>query len=216
MTADPVSPDEPTRTRGHSWNVALLSPTEPGRRNRRPADAVFLVAGAIVAGLTAVVASSAPGTDANVAQALMTVLGWAGGLWRTVFVGLLVLALVIALDTVVRRRWGLTRDVLVASDWLPVEGHVLSRWGYPELRLATATAIVVVVGPELVRTVRVVATWLVPLASLGAVVLGAARPSGGLAGLALGLGAGAIPRLAFGTAAGVPPTAQVRDAMTSL
>jgi hypothetical protein len=48
MTAEPVSPDEPTRSRRHSWNVALLSQTEPGRRNRRPVDAVFLVAGAIV------------------------------------------------------------------------------------------------------------------------------------------------------------------------
>src|SRR5512133_1840043 len=112
MTADPVSPDEPTRTRGHSWNVALLTPTEPGRRNRRPVDALFLVVGAIVAGLTAVVASSAPATDANIAQALMTVLGWAGGLWRTVFVGLLVLAVIVVVDTVVCRRWDLTRDVL--------------------------------------------------------------------------------------------------------
>jgi uncharacterized membrane protein YbhN (UPF0104 family)/tRNA A-37 threonylcarbamoyl transferase component Bud32 len=84
------------------------------------------------------------------------------------------------------------------------------------VRLAGATAVIVVVGPELVRTARVLATWLVPLASLGAVVLGAALPSGALAGLALGLGAGAIARLAFGTAAGVPPTAQVRDAMVSL
>jgi glycosyltransferase 2 family protein len=62
----------------------------------------------------------------------------------------------------------------------------------------------------------VLATWLVPLASLGAVVLGASLPSGALAGLALGLAAGAIARLAFGTAAGVPPTAQVRDAIASL
>jgi uncharacterized membrane protein YbhN (UPF0104 family)/tRNA A-37 threonylcarbamoyl transferase component Bud32 len=76
--------------------------------------------------------------------------------------------------------------------------------------------VIVVVGPELVRTVRVVATWLVPLAALGAVVLGAALPSGGLAGLALGLGAGALARLIFGSAAGVPPTGQVRGALASL
>src|SRR5512132_2491698 len=232
MPAEPVSPDEPTRSRRHSWNVALLSPTEPGRRNRRPVDAVFLVAGAIVAGLTAVVASSAPGTDANVAHAFMTVLGWAGGVWRTVFVGLLVLALVIALDTVVRRRWDLTRDVLVAllvlmgtgvvlsgvvaSDWLPVEGHVLSRWGFPELRLATATAIIVVVGPELVRTVRLVATWWIPLAAVSAVVVGAALPSDVLGAMALGVFAGALVRLVFGSAAGVPPVALVRRELAAL
>jgi uncharacterized membrane protein YbhN (UPF0104 family)/tRNA A-37 threonylcarbamoyl transferase component Bud32 len=47
-------------------------------------------------------------------------------------------------------------------------------------------------------------------------VLGAALPSGALAGVALGLAAGALARLIFGTAAGVPPTAQVRSALLSL
>jgi glycosyltransferase 2 family protein len=232
MTVEGVRPHEPAVAADRAWNVALLSPTEPGRRNRRPVDAVFLVAGAIVAGLTAVVASSAPGTDADIAQALMTILGWAGGLWRTVFVGLLVLALVIALDTVVRRRWDLTRDLLfallvlvgtgvvlsgiVASDWLPVEGHVLSRWGFPELRLATATAIIVVVGPELVRTVRVVATWMIPVAAVSAVAVGAALPSEVLAAIALGVFAGALVRLVFGSAAGVPPVALVRSELAAL
>lgn len=158
--------------------------------------------------------------------------GWAGALWRTAFFGLLGLAAVIVVDVLLRRRWDLARDLLVAgvgvggmafvlgwaveSDWFPLEVHLLSRWGYPEFRLAAATAVVVVVGPELVRTVRVVATWLVPVAALGSVVLGAALPSAALAGLALGLGAGALARVIFGSAAGVPPTAQVRDALASL
>jgi glycosyltransferase 2 family protein len=216
----------------HSWNVALLSPSEPGARNRRPVDAFFLLAGAIVAGLTAVVAASAPGVDAEVAEALATVLGWAGGLWKTVFVGLLALALAIVVDTIVRRRFDLTRDVLVAllvlggagavlgaaaeSDWFPVEGHLLSHWGFPDLRLAAATAIVVVVGPELVRSVRVVATWLIPLAVLSAVVVGYARPSEALGATALGVFAGALVRLVFGSAAGMRPVPIVRSQLAAL
>ena len=191
-----------------------------------------MLVAAIVIGLSAVIASSAPGQDRDVAQALTTVFGWAGALWRTAFFGALGLAVVLVVDVLLRRRWDLVRDLLVAalgvggaaivlgqvveSDWFPLKAHLLARWGYPELRLAGATAVVVVVGPELVRSVRVLATWLVPLASLGAVVLGASLPSGALAGLALGLAAGAIARLAFGTAAGVPPTAQIRDAIASL
>jgi uncharacterized membrane protein YbhN (UPF0104 family)/tRNA A-37 threonylcarbamoyl transferase component Bud32 len=209
-----------------------LAETEPGRRNRRTIDSLFLLVAAIVIGLSAVIAASAPGQDRDLAHALTTVLGWAGALWRTAFFGVLALAIVLVVDVLLRRRWDLVRDLLVAasgvvgaavvlgriveSDWLPIKMHLLARWGYPEVRLAGATAVIVVVGPELVRTVRVLATWLVPLASLGAVVLGATLPSGALAGLALGLGAGAIARLAFGTAAGVPPTAQVRDALLSL
>jgi uncharacterized membrane protein YbhN (UPF0104 family)/tRNA A-37 threonylcarbamoyl transferase component Bud32 len=47
-------------------------------------------------------------------------------------------------------------------------------------------------------------------------VLGAALPASALGALALGLGAGALVRLAFGSAAGVPPTEQVRAALVAL
>ena len=215
-----------------SWNLALLAEIERGRRNRRTIDAVLLVVSAIIAGLTAVVARSAAEHDADVAQALVAVLGWADSLWRVAFVGLLGLALVVALDVLRCRRWSLARDLLVGlvfvagltavlgrvveSDWLPVDDHLLSRWGYPELRLATATAILVVTGPELVRWARLVAAWTVPFATLGAMVLESALPSGALGALALGLGAGALVRLAFGSAAGVPPTARVVAALAAL
>jgi glycosyltransferase 2 family protein len=215
-----------------SWNVDLLTATEPGRRNRRTIDSVFLVWAAIVVGLSAVIASSAPEQDERIAQALATVLGWAGAAWRTVFVCVLGLALATVADVLLRRRWDLARDLLAAglgivglasilggvveSDWLPVEAHLLSRWGYPEPRLAGAVAVLVVVGPELVRPVRLLATWLVPLAALGAVAFAAALPSDALGALALGLGVGALVRLAFGTVAGIPPTEEVRLALATL
>ena len=232
LTATGVSQEEPAVSAGRSWDVALLTRTEPGRRNRRTIDSVVLAAAALVLGLSAVIASSAPEHDEAVAQALMTVLGWADPLWRAAFVGVLGLGLAIVADVLLERRWSLARDLLVAaaglvgaaivlggaveSDWLPIEAHVLSRWGYPELRLAAATAVIVVVGPELVRPVRLVATWLVPLAALGAVTFGAALPSAALAALALGLAAGALVRLAFGTAAGVPSTDDVKRALATL
>ncbi len=215
-----------------SWHLSLLVETEPGRRNRRTIDAAFLLLAAIVIGLTAVVASSAERQDENVAQGLRTVLAWADSVWRFFFVGLLVAALVVVLDVLLDRRWVLARDLLftallvvgagfvldgvVESDWFPIEDHLLSNWGYPELRLATATAILVVVGPELVRWARLATAWAIPFAAIGAVVLGSGLPSAALGALALGLGAGAIVRLAFGSAAGVPPTEHVRLGLASL
>jgi uncharacterized membrane protein YbhN (UPF0104 family)/tRNA A-37 threonylcarbamoyl transferase component Bud32 len=215
-----------------SWDPALLIETEPGRRNRRTVDAVFLLLAAIGIGLTAVVASSTPGVDRDVADALKTLFGWADPLWRAAFIALLALALVVIVDVLLHRRWRLARDLLVAvvplaavglslggvveSDWFPVKDHLLSRWGYPELRLATATAVLLVTGPELVRWVRRLAVWLTPFAALGLVVLGAALPSSALGGLALGLAVGSIVRLAFGSAAGVPPTEKVRASMAAL
>jgi glycosyltransferase 2 family protein len=215
-----------------STQSPLLTASEPARRNRRTADGIFLLAAAIAIGLTAVVSSATPEVDENIADALNTLFGWANGFWRATFVALLALALVVVVDVVLRRRWKLARDLLVAllllagvglalggaviSDWFPVEGHLLSQWGYPELRLAIATAALVVAGPELVRWVRLLAVWLAAAAALGLVVLGAALPSAAMAGLAVGLGVGSIIRLAFGSAAGVPPTERIRSALAEL
>jgi glycosyltransferase 2 family protein len=215
-----------------STESLLLTVTEPGRRNRRTIDGIFLLAAAIVIGLTAVIASVTPQVDADVAAALKTLFGWANGFWRATFVALLILGLVVLVGVLLRRRWALVRDLLVAlvllaavglclggaveSDFFPLKGHLLSQWGYPELRLASGTAVLAVAGPELVRWVRLLAVWLAPSAALGLVVLGAALPSAALAGLALGLGVGAVVRLAFGSAAGVPPTEKIRAALGDL
>ena len=129
-------------------------------------------------------------------------------------------------EILLRRRWALARDLLLAgivlvtmaavlgrlvdSQWSGIDRHLLSDWGFPELRLACVAAVVTVAGPELVRPARLLGGWLVASAALGAVVLDLGAPSDVLAGLALGLGAGALVRLALGTAAGVPATARVQ------
>jgi uncharacterized membrane protein YbhN (UPF0104 family)/tRNA A-37 threonylcarbamoyl transferase component Bud32 len=210
----------------------LLAAAEPGRRNRRTIDGVLLAVGAFVVGLGAVIAESASAEDEDLEQALVTVLGWAPTLWRAALTGALVLAWAFVADALVRRRWALVRDLAVAlivvvglasllgrlvdADWFPIEAHLWSRWGFPELRLAFVVAVLVVAGPELIRPVRTLATWLVPLAAVGTVALEAASPSRALAGLALGLAAGAFVRLAFGSAAGVPRIERVRNALASL
>jgi glycosyltransferase 2 family protein len=215
-----------------SWQLSLLTTAEPGRRNRRTIDAWLLAVGALVVGLGAMIAESAADEDERVEQALVTVLGWAPAVWRVSLVGALVLALAIVAEALFRRRWDLIRDLAVAlllvaglstllgrlveADWLPIDADLWSRWGFPELRLAFVAAVLVVAGPELVRPVRVIAAWFVPLAALGAVALEAVLPSGALGGLALGVGAGALVRLAFGSAAGVPRTELVRTALTTL
>jgi glycosyltransferase 2 family protein len=216
----------------HSWHLTLLAPAEPGRRNRRTIDGVLLAVGAFVVGLGAVVAEEASAEDLAVERALVTLLGWAPAFWRIALLGVLGLALTIVADVLFQRRWDLVRDLTVAlavvvvlapflgrlvdADWSPIEAHLWSRWGFPELRLAFAAAVLVVAEPEVTRPVRRLATWLVPLAAAGAVALAAASPARALAGLALGVAAGAFVRLAFGSAAGVPPTERVRDALASL
>jgi glycosyltransferase 2 family protein len=232
VTATRVSRHEHPAAPKRAWNVALLAKTEPGRRNRRTIDSVVMLFAAIVLGLSAAIASAAPRQDHDVRDALQTVFGWAGGFWDAAFICALVLAVAVVVDVLWERRWDLVRDLVVAgvclvgsaivlggvvvSDWLPIKLHLLAEWGYPDLRLAVATAILVVVGPEVVRPVRVLAFWLVPLAALGAIVVDAALPSSVLAALALGIGAASLVRLIFGTAAGVPPVAGIQSALSSL
>jgi uncharacterized protein (TIRG00374 family) len=218
MTAARTSGDEEAVS-SRSWSISLLAETEPGRRNRRLIDAAFVALAAIVIVLTAVVASSAERRDEDVAEALQTVLAWADSLWRLVFVGANLLALVVVLDALLQRRWSLARDLLVAAPLavgagLMLDAVIESDW--PELWLATATAILVVAAPELVRWVRLAAAWSLPFAAIGTVVLGSGLPSGALGVLAVGLATGATVQLVFGTAAGVPPTEHVRSALAAL
>jgi uncharacterized membrane protein YbhN (UPF0104 family)/tRNA A-37 threonylcarbamoyl transferase component Bud32 len=232
VAASSTTADAPGAGRFDWRSLGLLTAHESGRRNRRTIDGALLGAGAIFTGLTAAIARSAGTQDQHVANALVTVLGWADAVWRTVFVAALVLALVVIVDVLVRRRWLIVRDIAVVlaleagvgvllariaeDNWEPFAGHLLSRWGFPELRIAWTTAVLMVAGPELVRPIRRFAFALVPLAALGAVVVGAALPSEALGALAFGLGAAAVVRLAFGTAAGVPPSARVQSQLAAL
>jgi uncharacterized membrane protein YbhN (UPF0104 family)/tRNA A-37 threonylcarbamoyl transferase component Bud32 len=210
----------------------LLTGFEAGRRNRRPIDAVLLGVMSLLAGAAAVIAKLAPAEDEDVGHAVITVLGWAEGLWRAVVVVAFVLLIVVLVDIVVRRRWALGRDVVLAlaalacvgsilgrvvgPDWFAVDNDMWSRWGFPEYRLATAIAVTTVVGPELMVPVRTLLGWLVALAGLAQLAVGAALPSDMLGALALGLGTGALIRLIFGSAAGVPPSSDVRESMLAL
>src|SRR4029450_3609652 len=87
-----------------SSEIALLVPAARTPRNRRPSDVALVAVAAVVAGLTAVAAKSAPEIDNSVAEALDAILGWAPYLWRIVFVLALALALVVVIDVVARRR----------------------------------------------------------------------------------------------------------------
>ena len=225
-----MAADTHSRLRGH--DPLVLTEFEAGRRNRRAVDAVLLGVMALLTSLAATIAHSAPDEDQAVGQAMVTILGWTANLCRASVLCALGLSAVILVVITVRRRWALLRDValalvvltatgsivgrIVGPDWLAVDNDLWSRWGFPEYRLAAAIAIATVAGPELVSPVRALLSWLVVAAGVGQLALGSALPSDVLGAVALGLGAGALVRLVFGSAAGVPPSAEVRDSMLEL
>ena len=209
--------------------LILLGADEGRRRNRRTIDAVAVVGAALVMGFAALLATFDPQTDAEVGEALITVLGWAPALWRAAFVAALLLVLAIATEALLRRRATLARDLLAAAflvaaagallrrlvenAWLAEEPGVWSPRGFPEVHIACV--------PRSWRSRprswsgRSGCSPLVRRAGARGVVLGPPS-SGALGALALGLGAGAVVRLVFGSAAGVPTTARVRDSLAAL
>ena len=97
-----------------SWNLALLTPAEPMRRNRRTIDATALVLASLVTGLAAALARSAPDVDTEIAEALAASLG--GHQVSGVLLSFLrsCSQSLIAGDIALRRRWALARDLLLA------------------------------------------------------------------------------------------------------
>src|SRR5262245_56138297 len=112
--ARPEVQGAPTIAVDRSWNLALLLPAEPGRRNRRTADATFLLLASLVTGAAATVARLASDVDDEIAEALAAVLDWAPNLWRTLFVLAVLFALLILGDVLLRARWLLARDLALA------------------------------------------------------------------------------------------------------
>ncbi len=210
----------------------LLADIAPGQRNRRPVDGALLLAAMVVLGWSAAIAASDSGVDERVGEALNTIFGWAVAPWRVLFVAALVVAGGIFVDVLVHRRWVLARDLvagmvvvvavvtvlgrLVESRWPTPQDGWWSTWGFPEVRLAAVSVVVVVAGPELARSAHVLADWLIALAAVGVVALGYALPSHAFGALAVGVACGALVRLIFGSAAGVPPVQRVSGQLAEL
>ena len=132
-------------------------------------------------------------------------------------------------EILLRRRWALARDLLLAllvvattaavlgrvvdSQWSGVEA-ISSRTGASPSSASPASQ-PSSRSPGRSSSARAPARGLARrAAALGAVVLDLGGPSDVLAGLALGLGAGALVRLALGAAAGVPLSPGTRGART--
>jgi hypothetical protein len=78
----------------------LLTAAHSRGRNRRASDVVLLASAALVGALAAAVAASVPDTDQAIGNALGTLLGSAGPLWRTALFAALLVAVVIASDVI--------------------------------------------------------------------------------------------------------------------
>jgi uncharacterized membrane protein YbhN (UPF0104 family) len=203
-------------------------------RRRRVADAVLLGIAVATLVLGALAGEAVEGDEGELVVALDRLLGWLDPVWTACYgaagpvcLGLLVAALAV-------RRLGLARDIVLAvgvvvggsellarvvDDAWPSVGDMLWRVGepsFPAARLALVSSVALVAAPELTRPARRSAAALAVVTAIASLVLDAAYPSQVLGGLGLGLAAGALVRLSFGSSAGFPSLHRVRAALADL
>ena len=87
---------------------------------------------------------------------------------------------------------------------------------YLAVRLALATAVVVVASPYLARPLRYLGRVVVGIGAVAGIALGTSLPIGMVAAFAVGIGSAAIVHLLFGSPAGRLTADQVADALAEL
>ncbi|HMK12947.1 MAG TPA: lysylphosphatidylglycerol synthase transmembrane domain-containing protein [Acidimicrobiales bacterium] len=204
-------------------------------RARRASDVIQVVLSAfflVILGIIAV-----PPT--TIERALITFLGsfpdFLDGLWQALSDVLILAAIAVVIASAVRRRLSLVRDLILAVVVAfgvalvfgrIVEGHWLPAWDtlrqvepppwFPGLRIAAFATVLLTARPHLSRPARRLSVWLVGLAAVSVVILGATTPTGAIAALLLASTAAAIVHLVFGSCEGNPGLPEVAAALAQL
>jgi glycosyltransferase 2 family protein len=198
----------------------LFASARDEQRLRRPLDAVIAVA---ATGLLAVATWLLQPTrpfERSLASALGNSPGWLHNLWVLGYDLVAVLATAALAATVVRRRWPLFLQCVVAAvtafllvllvarsstgDWVSA-AHTLGIGqgvAWPAAGITIAAAVLLALAADVTAPARSLGTWSIAVASVAAVLAARTTPTGVMAALLAAVAASAVGRLAAGTAAG--------------
>lgn len=215
--------------------VRLFVASEEDPRSRRATDVIALTTALAGLVLLTLAESPQPGFIRAIGDVLLGLPDLLDGLWQVLADVLVLFAVVVVGACVVRRRWSITRDVVLAAvvavavasvvtrvldgSW-PALGEALRRTSppatYPARRLAIPAAVVIAVGPHLTLPFRRLGRWMVAAASVATVALGATTVLGVLAGLLVAVAAASAVLLMFGSSDGRPSLDHVRAELAEL
>jgi glycosyltransferase 2 family protein len=225
----------PDRRAAQRLRAAVLGPRGGGTTRRRASDAVRLGCAAAVVAVSIPVMRANSTAELSVVHALnpppaaiswlVTSVFWLGS--AGVIVLLAVLALLVPRLAAVRwtalaavLTWGvclLLGDALGPSAGRPATGSLAGlNTGYPITQLAVTIAVAATALPYLSRPLHRLVASLVGLASLAAVVNGAALPVNTISSLAIGWGVAAALHLAVGSPLGLPAADEVAEWIADL
>jgi uncharacterized membrane protein YbhN (UPF0104 family) len=204
-------------------------------RARRATDVILAVGSAVGLALTSAAAVPQPGFSRTVETLLRRAPSLLDGLWQIGADLLALLAVVLIVAALVGRRLTLARDLVLAGllgfcVWLVVGRWIGGSWPdvwetlrsaepppwYPSSRASVAGAVVVTASPHVVLPLRRLGRWILVLALVGIVALGASSPVGGIAGVLIATLAAAVVHLVFGSSAGRPGLDDVRNGLAEM
>jgi uncharacterized membrane protein YbhN (UPF0104 family) len=204
-------------------------------RARRATDVILLVGAVLALGAISLAAFPPPGFARAVVRFLASFPDFLDGAWQVLADLLVILAVVLVVAALVRRRGSIARDLLVAAvvaaiGWLlvgrVVEGSWPAVWDglraaepppwYPSPRIAVPAAVVITASPHVTLPMRRLGRWLLALAVFAVALLGAATLLGAVAGVLVAAITAAAVHLVFGSSGGRPGLELVRSALAEL
>jgi uncharacterized membrane protein YbhN (UPF0104 family)/tRNA A-37 threonylcarbamoyl transferase component Bud32 len=216
------------------WPRLFAGPADEPR-SRRASDVILLLGS--LAGLAVLGVVAAP--PAGIVRAFMAFVARIpasfDALWRLQIALPAVYAGLVVVGTVLRRRWAVLRDLVLAvvialgvaltigfgstGSW-PAVWDSLRSLGpavyFPPMRLATSAAIVVTASPHLTKPARRIGRWTVVLGLFGTVLHQVATPGGAVAAVLTASVGAAVVHLIFGSSMGRPSLADVASSLTGL
>ena len=178
-------------------------------RDRRPTDVTMLVFTSFVLALFAIRADSGTrGFEAAVRDVVDNLPSFLDPVFRIAHDALLVWAAIIVLLALVRRQWGLVRDLFAVAVVVFAASALVGRWAvgswpdlwdaligtdgpvdYPAFGLALWVGLSSAASSHLSRPYRYLGRWIITLGALAAIALGVTPPGG-----ALGRSRSVLPR----------------------
>jgi uncharacterized membrane protein YbhN (UPF0104 family)/tRNA A-37 threonylcarbamoyl transferase component Bud32 len=222
----------------HAWRrgIRLFSSAADAPRSRRPTDVVLLVLTVLTVAVLSFPAPGPTSIDSLVTDLVRDLPGLFGWFWEISYDLLIIWTLVlVALALLARGRKRLLFEEVLAgalafgvallagrlagTDWsesLKAMSASGSPPVYVAVRVALATAVVVMASPYMARPLRYVGRAVVGIGAAAAIALETALPIGMVAAFAVGIGSAAIVHLLFGSPAGRLTLDQVADALAEL
>jgi uncharacterized protein (TIRG00374 family) len=217
-------------------DVRIFSSASDAPRARRPTDVILLIVSVLGVVVLSLFAPGPTAIDTTVSDLVHELPGLFGWFWEISYDLLLGWALVLLIFALVgrgRKRLFLTELLAGAlalalsllagkaagTDWpSSLEGLSASHAPpvYLAIRLAVATAVVVMASPHMSRPLRFIGRWIVTVGAIAGIALGVTLPIGMVAGLLIGLGSGAIMHLLLGSPAGRLTLDQIATALGDL